>query len=364
MYAVSPFNFTAIGGNLISAPALMGNVVLWKPSPFNVYASSLVYNILIEAGLPNDVIRFVTGDAELITDVIFEHPQFSALNFTGSSDVFRGLYQRAAEGFGEAKYRNFPRMVAETSGKNFHLVHSSANIPNAVKHTIRAAFEYAGQKRSACSRIHLPKSRAQDFLSRLKRDMASVKMGSPEDFTNFVGPVIHKEAFDRIKTTIDEANSDKDLQLLFGGTYDDSEGLYIAPTAYLVKSPEASHWLSEREIFGPVLAIHIYPDAEYKSLLSTIDKQGSGFALTGAVFANDQAAVRLAENELRYVAGNFHVNCKNAGAVIGWSSLADCGSSGVNVKAEGVRKLLNFTTPRTSKEDFVELEEVLYPSNA
>ncbi|KAI4725546.1 delta-1-pyrroline-5-carboxylate dehydrogenase 1 [Aureobasidium sp. EXF-10728] len=361
VYAVSPFNFTAIGGNLISGPALMGNVVLWKPSPGNVYASYLVHKILLEAGLPPNVIQLVNGDAELVTDVVYDHPEFAALNFTGSSDVFRELYARAADGVRTKKYRDYPRMVAETSGKNFHLIHNTADIPNAVKHTIRATFEYAGQKCSACSRIYIPESRAAEFWSEMKASLSLVKVGAPEDFSSFTGPVINDAAFKKITGIIDAANKDDRLETIYGGTYDGSQGLYIEPTIYAAKTLD--HELFNKEIFGPVLTAYVYPDAEYDSLLTSIDQQGGGFALTGAIFASDQAVIRKTEDRLRYAAGNFYTNCKTTGAVIGQQSFGGARGSGTNDKAGSSGMLVRFTAPRTLKEEYNRLNDVLYPSN-
>ncbi|KAI5263422.1 delta-1-pyrroline-5-carboxylate dehydrogenase 1 [Aureobasidium subglaciale] len=361
VYAVSPFNFTAIGGNLISGPALMGNVVLWKPSPGNVYSSYLVHKILLEAGLPPNVIQLVNGDAELVTDVVYEHPEFAALNITGSSDVFRDLYARAAEGVRTKKYRDYPRMVAETSGTNFHIVHNTADIPNAVKHTIRASFEYAGQKCSACSRIYIPESRAEEFWSEMKHSLAPVKVGDPEDFNSFTGPVINDKAFKKITAAIGAANEDTQLETIVGGTYDGSKGLYIDPTIYSAKSLD--HPLFDQELFGPVPVAHVYPDAEYDLLLDTIDKQGGGLALTGAIFASDQSVIRKTEDRLRYAAGNFYTNCKTTGAVIGQQSFGGARGSGTNDKAGSAGMLMRFTAPRTLKEEYHKLNDVLYPSN-
>ncbi|KAJ9608635.1 hypothetical protein H2200_006406 [Cladophialophora chaetospira] len=362
VYAISPFNFTAIGGNLISGPALLGNVVLWKPSPSNIYASYLVYKILREAGLPANVVQFIGGDAELVTKVALAHPELSAINFTGSSDVFRSLYGSVADGVREKKYRDFPRLVAETSGKNFHLIHHSADISNAVKHTIRASFEYAGQKCSACSRIYIPQSRAEEFFSKIKQELSHVKVGPPEDFENFTGPVIHQGAFDKISRVIDAANKDERLELVVGGKHDSSKGLYIEPTIYSAKNPD--HPLFDQELFGPVLVAYVYPDTEFDSVLTKVDQQGGGFALTGAIFATDTAAIRMAEDRLRYAAGNFYTNCKTTGAVIGQQSFGGARGSGTNDKAGSANMLMRFTAPRTLKEEYNTLDDVLYPSNA
>lgn len=307
LYAVSPFNFTAIGGNLVSGPAIMGNVVLWKPSPSNIYASTIVYKILLEAGLPPDVIQFVPGDPEEINDVVFNHRKFAGLNFVGSSDVFRSLCARIGEGIGKSTYREFPRMVGETSGKNFTLIHPSADIPSAVKHTIRGSFEYQGQKCSATSRLYLPESRSKEFIDAFIKDVKGITQGNPhEDLAAFMGPVIHQRSFEKIKQVIDESNKDSSLKLLVGGTYDDSKGYYVKPTVYLADSTD--HKLFNYEIFGPVLAIYIYPDADWAQVLEKVDQAGGNFALTGSIFANSRAAIREAEDALRYSAGNLYIS--------------------------------------------------------
>ena len=361
VYAVSPFNFTAIGGNLISAPALMGNVVVWKPSAMSVYPSYLVHKILLEAGLPPGVIQLVNGDPEMVTKTVYENREFSALTFIGSSTVFRSLYKKAAEGVANNTYRDFPRMMGETSGKNFHLVHPSADIANAARHTIRASYEYSGQKCSACSRIYLPQSQATAFLDAMKHELQAVKVGPPEDFENFLGPVINQAAFDKITKAIDSANKDSQLEKVIGGTYDGSKGFYIDPTLYVSKNP--NHPLFDQELFGPVLVAHVYPDAEFDNVLEVVDKQGGGFALTGAIFANDPVAIRKAENRLRWAAGNFYVNCKTTGAVIGQQSFGGSRASGTNDKAGSVNLLMRFTAPRTLKEEYNKLDNVMYPSN-
>ncbi|KAF2685816.1 1-pyrroline-5-carboxylate dehydrogenase [Lentithecium fluviatile CBS 122367] len=351
VYAISPFNFTAIGGNLISGPAIMGNVVLWKPSPSNIYASTLVYKILLEAGLPQDVIQFIPGDPEETNEVIFSHHDFAGLAFVGSSDVFRSLCARVGQGIGAHTYREFPRLVGETSGKNFTLVHPTADVESAAKHVLRASFEYQGQKCSATSRLYLPQSKPGEFLSTFLNDVNAITIGSPhKDLSAFMGPVIHSRSFAKIKTVIDESNKDPSLKLLAGGTYDDSEGYFVKPTVYLASSPD--HKLFNYEIFGPVLAIYVYPDDEWSSILTKVDQAGGGFALTGAVFTGSRSAVREAEDALRYAAGNFYINCKTTAALIGQQ--ASAGSSNA---------LLRFTSPRLIKEEFFPQTEYLYPSN-
>ncbi|WYZ36878.1 hypothetical protein EsH8_II_000384 [Colletotrichum jinshuiense] len=362
VYAISPFNFTAIGGNLISGPALMGNVVVWKPSPSNIYASQLLYNILLEAGLPPNVIQFVPGDAEEVTDVVLNHHDFAGLNFVGSSDVFRSLYARIGEGIGKKTYREFPRVVGETSGKNFHLIHPTADIEQSVNHTIRGAFEYQGQKCSATSRVYIPQSRSEEFLTSLTSKVKQITIGSPDGKLDaFMGPVIHQRSFDKIKKIIDESNKDSSLKLLVGGTYDGSNGYYVNPTVYVADSPD--HRLFNEEIFGPVLAITVYPDAEWSSTLKKIDQSGGGFALTGAVFANDRTAIREAEDALRYSAGNFYINCKTTAALIGQQSFGGARASGTNDKAGSADVMRRFVSPRLIKEEFFPQTEFLYPSN-
>lgn len=319
VYAITPFNFTAIAGNLPAAPALMGNVVVWKPSPAAILSNWILYNILLEAGLPPNVIQFVPGDAEQVTKVVLDHPQFASLHYTGSTAVFRSLYGKIATGVADGKYQGYPRIVGETGGKNFHLIHRSAAVSNAVINTIRGAFEYQGQKCSACSRAYVPSSLWKPFKDELVAEVKKLKVGDPADFGNFIGPVIHRASFDKLKSVIDEAKADKELELIAGGTYDDSKGFYIHPTVY--QTTNASHPLLSRELFGPVLVIYVYDDAQdpakaYADICQKIDKTTS-YALTGAVFAADREAVRFAEDLLRPSAGNFYVNVKCTGAVVG-----------------------------------------------
>ncbi|EXU97751.1 delta-1-pyrroline-5-carboxylate dehydrogenase domain protein [Metarhizium robertsii] len=357
VYAVSPFNFTALGGALISGPALMGNVVVWKPSPYCIYPSTIIYKILLEAGLPTDVIQMVPGDAEQVTSTVLDHQDFAGINFIGSSHVFRSIYAKIGQGIGSKKYREFPRIVGETSGKNFQLVHSSGDIPSAVNHAIRGAFEYQGQKCSATSRVYVPESRAQEFIACLKAGVEKMTIGSPDkDFEAFMGPVIHKHSFDKIKNIIEESNKDPGLELITGGKCNDSQGYYIAPTVYRAQSPD--HELFNKEIFGPVLVLHVYPDAKWGETLQSVDRNGGGFALTGAVFAKDRKIIRQVEDTLRYSAGNFYIT-----ALIGQQTFGGARSSGTNDKAGSSDILRRFTSPRTIKEEFSPLGAFTYPSN-
>ena len=308
VYAVSPFNFTAIGGNLAAAPALLGNVVLWKPSPGALASNYLVYGILREAGLPADVIQWLPGDAVAVTDAVLAHPQFAALHYTGSTAVFRELNAKIAAGVAAARFRDYPRVVAETGGKNFHLVHPSADLRSAVVHTVRGAFEYQGQKCSATSRVYVPQSCSREFLAQLRAEVAALKVGAPDaGFDNFVGPVIHRAAFERLQHVIAGANRDPELELLVGGSCDDSSGgYYVAPTVYVARTPH--HELFQRELFGPVLAVYVYPDNEWDDVLKTVDAGGGGYALTGSLFATDRHVITHAEHALRYSCGNFYIS--------------------------------------------------------
>ncbi|EGC43334.1 delta-1-pyrroline-5-carboxylate dehydrogenase [Histoplasma capsulatum var. duboisii H88] len=363
VYAVSPFNFTAIGGNLPAAPALMGNVVVWKPSPFAVAANFLTHSILVEAGLPHGVIQFVTGDAEQITKTVLDHPHFAALHYTGSTAVFRSLYGKIAQGVADGKYIGYPRIVGETGGKNFHLIHSSADIPNAVRNTVRAAFEFQGQKCSACSRAYVPASIWAEFRRQLIAETQALKIGDPEDFSNFIGPVIHAAVFKKLSSAIDEANADSRLELLVGGSYNDETGYFIHPTIYATK--DTAHPILSTEYFGPILAVVVYDDtvdgaggaSAFESICKTIDAT-SPYALTGAVFAQDRAAVSYAEDVLRSSAGNFYINCKCTGAVVGQQPFGGARASGTNDKAGSIGLLNRFVSVRALKEEFEGLQKV------
>jgi len=365
VYAITPFNFTAIAANLPCAPALMGNVVIWKPSPFAVASNWLLYSVLKEAGLPPNVIQFVPGDAEEVTKAVLAHNKFAALHYTGSTAVFRSLYGKIAAGVAEGKYQNYPRIVGETGGKNFHLVHRSADVRNAAVNTVRGAFEYQGQKCSAASRAYVPSSLWPAFKAILVEETEKLSVGPPADFAHFVGPVIHEASFAKLARVIDDAKSDPELELLAGGTYDGAKGYFVWPTVYA--SANAAHPLFSRELFGPVLVVHVYDDEAapadaFVDVCRKIDET-SEYALTGAVFARDRAAVRFAEDALRNAAGNFYVNCKSTGAVVGQQPFGGSRASGTNDKAGSVNLLSRFVSIRAIKEDFVGSDEVAYPSN-
>ncbi|KAL9063956.1 MAG: hypothetical protein Q9157_008016 [Trypethelium eluteriae] len=378
VYAITPFNFTAIAGNLPGAPALMGNVVVWKPSPSAIASNWLVYQILVEAGLPPNVIQFVPGDAVEVTRAVLSHPEFSALHYTGSTAVFRSLYGQIATGVAGGKYHGYPRIVGETGGKNFHILHHTADVHNAVINTVRGAFEYQGQKCSACSRAYIPSSLADQYISGLVSETKKLKVGDPEDFANFIGPVIHEASFQRLSSAIDAAKNDPELELLCGGTYDNSRGYFIHPTIYKTTNPH--HDLMTRELFGPILCLYVYDDQKASSATNTTTTSPSAadqaftsichtlaettaYALTGAVFAQDRSAIRHAEEALRNAAGNFYINCKCTGAVVGQQPFGGARASGTNDKAGSANLLSRFVSMRAVKEDFVGSAEVAYPSN-
>ncbi|RHZ77014.1 hypothetical protein Glove_186g136 [Diversispora epigaea] len=358
VYAISPFNFTAIGGNLPGAPALMGNVVLWKPSPFAVLSNWIVLQILREAGLPDGVIQFIPGPAEEITNQILKSPSFAALHYTGSTFVFKKLFKEIGNNIDI--YKSYPRIVGETGGKNFHIIHNSADLNSAVRQTIRGAFEYQGQKCSACSRAYIPESLWERFCLELRKEHSRIKVGSVEDFENFMGPVIHAASFAKIKGYIDHASEDSECEIIASGECDDSKGYFIPPTIIVTKNPKSKFMVEE--IFGPVLTIYKYKDDDFEKTLDLISET-CAYALTGALFASDRAAIVLGEHKLRNAAGNFYVNDKSTGAVVGQQPFGGSRGSGTNDKAGSHTALYRFVSMRTIKENFINLEEFIYPSN-
>ncbi|KAI5921457.1 Aldehyde/histidinol dehydrogenase [Camillea tinctor] len=363
VYAVSPFNFTAIGGNLPGAPALMGNVVIWKPSDSAIASNWLLYNILLEAGLPKDVIQFVPGNPEEVTKEVLSHKKFAALHYTGSTAVFRKLYGQIGQGTAEGRYQSYPRIVGETGGKNFHLIHPSADIDNAVVQTVRGAFEFQGQKCSATSRLYVPQSIWPEFQEKLVKETKALKVGAPWEPQNFIGPVIHEPSFKKLSGVIDAAKKDSELELLAGGTYDASKGYFIHPTIYRTTNP--AHPLLSTELFGPILTVYVYDDAKpgaFQDACALVDSTGE-YGLTGAVFASERAAIREAEEALRNAAGNFYVNCKSTGAVVGQQPFGGARASGTNDKAGSANLLSRFVSLRSVKEEFLPTTKVEYVSN-
>lgn len=363
VYAVSPFNFTAIGGNLAGAPALMGNVVVWKPSDNCVSASYLVYKILLEAGLPKDVIQFIPGDAVEVTKAVLAHKEFASLHFTGSTHVFRNLYGQIGQGVAEGRYRSYPRIVGETGGKNFHLIHNSADLDNVAIQTVRGAFEYQGQKCSATSRLYAPKSVWPELKQKLVEHTSKIKQGAPWEHSNFMGPVIHEGSFNKLKGAIDAAKSDSELKLVAGGSYDSSKGYYVQPTIYETSNP--NHPYLSNEFFGPIITTYVYDDAAPNAFAKACElvDTTSEYGLTGSVFAADRQVIREAEERLRNAAGNFYINCKSTGAVVGQQPFGGARASGTDDKAGSQNLLLRFVNVRTIKEEFAATPEVEYPSN-
>jgi 1-pyrroline-5-carboxylate dehydrogenase len=338
----------------------MGNVVLWKPSLYALHSSWLLHKILLEAGLPENVIQFLPGDAEYITETVFESPHFAALNFTGSTKVFKSLLGKIGVKTAEDTYLSYPRVVGETGGKNFHVIHSSADLENAVNNTIRGAFEYQGQKCSAASRIYVPESLWPAFKASIVEKTEVIKVGRPEEYENFVNAVIHEEAFNRLEEVIENAKRDEQLELLVGGKVSKKEGYFVWPTIYKTSNPQ--HEIMKRELFGPICAIYVFPDSEWHETLKLVDGT-SKYGLTGSVFARDQTAIREAEAALRHSAGNFYINTKSTGSVVAQQPFGGGRGSGTNDKVGSVNALLRFTSIRSIKEDFVGATEVTYPSN-
>jgi 1-pyrroline-5-carboxylate dehydrogenase len=356
--AVSPFNFTAIGGNLPAVPALVGNVVIWKPSPAATYSNYLVHQILEEAGVPPGVIQFVPGPpAEVVTQAI-NHRQFSGLHFTGSTLVFKKLWKDIAANLD--KYRGYPRIVGEAGGKNFHLVHKSAEVRNAVVQTVRAGFEYQGQKCSALSRLYVSSSLwGNGFKDQLLEEVAKIKVGPQQDWSSFMGPVIGRPAYDKIMGYIAKAR-EEGAEILIGGTGDDSKGYFIQPTIILTKDPKSI--TMREEIFGPVVTVYVYDDGSFDETLDLIDTT-TEYALTGSIFARDRKVLIHATNRLRNAAGNVYYNEKCTGAVVGQQPFGGARGSGTNDKAGSMSIFYRFVNARSIKENFVGLEDFSYPSN-
>ncbi|MEY3086547.1 MAG: L-glutamate gamma-semialdehyde dehydrogenase [Flavobacteriia bacterium] len=356
IFALTPFNFTSIAANLSAAPAMMGNVVVWKPAETQIYSAQVIMELFEAAGLPAGVINMVTVSGQAAGDVIFAHKDFAGIHFTGSTGVFRQLWKDIAGNI--ENYRSYPRIVGETGGKDFVMVHSSANAAEVATALSRGAFEFQGQKCSAASRAYIPASLWPAVKEILVAQVNSFKQGSPEDPSNFVNAVISERAFDRIAGYIDYVKSQPDAEIITGGTYDKSVGYYIAPTT--VVTTNAKFRTMVEEIFGPVLTIFIYPDAQYPETLELVD-QTSEYALTGSIIATDRYAIQLANEKLMHAAGNFYINDKPTGAVVGQQPFGGARGSGTNDKAGAAMNLMRWTSARTIKETFVPPADYRYP---
>ena len=356
VYAISPFNFTSIGGNLSSAPALMGCTVVWKPAATAAYSNYFLLKIMEEAGLPPGVINFVPGPASTISEGLISDRHLGGIHFTGSTEVFQSLWKQVAANLGG--YADYPRLVGETGGKDFILAHASADVDALATAIVRGAYEYQGQKCSAASRAYIPDTIWPKVKERVLGMLAAIKVGDPADFTNFMGAVIDRKAFTKIKEYIDGAKSDAKAKVLFGGGCDDADGYFVQPTLIQVEDP-AYRTMCE-EIFGPVLTLYVYPERQWAETLALVDRT-SPYALTGAVFAQDRRAVTEAQAALRYAAGNFYVNDKPTGAVVGQQPFGGCRASGTNDKAGSFLNLVRWTSARTVKENFVPPRDPSYP---
>lgn len=356
VFALSPFNFTSICANLGAAPAMLGNTIVWKPADSQIYSAGVIMELFEAAGLPPGVINLVYVDGPTAGEVIFNHRDFGGLHFTGSTGVFQHLWKTIGNNI--SKYRSYPRIVGETGGKDFVVAHPSADAIQVTTALTRGAFEFQGQKCSAASRAYIPKSMWKDVEARLREDLDSITVGSPEDFSHFVNAVIDEKAFDKITAYIDQVKSDDDAEIIIGGNYDKSKGYFIDPTVVLAKDPYYTTMVEE--IFGPVLTIYVYEDADWSQTLELVDNT-SPYALTGAVFSQDRYATEEAFVALRNAAGNFYINDKPTGAVVGQQPFGGARGSGTNDKAGSILNMYRWVSPRTIKENFVPPSDYRYP---
>jgi 1-pyrroline-5-carboxylate dehydrogenase len=356
VFAVTPFNFTSIAGNLPTAPAIMGNVALWKPASSTVYSNYYLMKLFEEAGLPGGVINFIPGPGRNVGPIVLPHPDLAGIHFTGSTGVFQSMWKIVGENI--ASYKSYPRIVGETGGKDFVMVHPSADVDEVVTGLVRGAFEYQGQKCSAASRAYIPQSLWKRIEPKLKKTIGTITMGDPADFTNFMNAVIDKNAFSDITGYIDYAKKARNAKILCGGGYDGKKGYYIEPTVVVTTDPHFK--LMEEEIFGPVLTIYVYPNREWKKTLQILDET-SPYALTGAIFARDRQAVIEAREALVNCAGNFYINDKPTGAVVGQQPFGGARASGTNDKAGSKLNLLRWVSPRLVKENFLPPTDYRYP---
>ena len=356
VYAVTPFNFTAIAGNLPACMAMLGNVVVWKPSDSQIYSAKIIMDVFKEAGVPDGVINVVFGDPELITNTVLSSPDFSGLHFTGSTEIFKKLWKNIGENI--SNYKTYPKIVGETGGKDFIVAHKSAIAAQVSTAIVRGAFEFQGQKCSAASRGYISESIWNEVKSNIIADLKSIKMGSPSDTNNFVTAVIHENSFDKIANYIDDAKNGSETEIIAGGKYDKSKGYFIEPTVIVTTNP--NYRTMHEEIFGPVMTIYIFKDDDFDKTLKLVDST-SGYALTGAILATDRYAIDNATKLLQNCAGNFYINDKPTGAVVGQQPFGGARGSGTNDKAGSVLNLLRWVSPRLIKETFVTPTDYRYP---
>ena len=356
IFALTPFNFTSIAGNLPTAPAIMGNVVVWKPSKAQVYSAQVIMEVLREAGLPDGVINMVFAPGPVVSKVILSHPYFAGLHYTGSTEVFQEIWKTIGSNI--YKYHTYPRVVGETGGKDFVMVHESADMRQVVTAISRGAFEYQGQKCSAVSRVYIPDNKWPEIKDMLMTDLASFTMGGPEDFSNFINAVIDEGAFDRLKKVIDRIRHEKKAAIIAGGKTYKKTGYFIEPTVVLADDPY--YFAMQEEFFGPILTIHVYPAAKFNETLEICDNT-SIYALTGSIFARERKIIELASRKLVNAAGNFYINDKPTGAVVGQQPFGGSRGSGTNDKAGSVLNLIRWLSPRSVKETFVPPVNYRYP---
>jgi 1-pyrroline-5-carboxylate dehydrogenase len=356
VYAVTPFNFTSIAANLPTAPALMGNTVVWKPSPKQAYSAHFLMQLFMEAGLPPGVINLVYDQGPLASKIVFDHPQFAGIHYTGSTGVFKSFWKTIGDNID--RYKSYPRIVGETGGKDFIIAHASADAGAVATAIVRGGFEFQGQKCSAVSRVYLPDNLWPDIQEKLLVDAGAMAMGDVEDFGNFVNAVIDEHSFDKIAAYIEKARESKVSEIIAGGNYDKSKGYFIEPTIVLTEDP---HFVTmQEEIFGPVVTIYVYQASRFEEALYLVDNT-SPYALTGAVFAQDRYSLALATQKLTHAAGNFYINDKPTGAVVGQQPFGGARASGTNDKAGSMLNLLRWTSPRAIKENMVSPTDFRYP---
>ena len=354
--AITPFNFTSIAGNLPGAPALMGNTVIWKPAYTQIYSAKVIMDVFKEAGLPDGVINMIYVDGPVVGDIVFKHPDFAGLHFTGSTAVFKQLWKTI--GVNIDHFKSYPRIVGETGGKDFIVAHPSANAKEVSTAIVRGGFEFQGQKCSAVSRVYIPSNLWDEIQQYIIEDVQSFKIGSPEDFSNFFNAVIDERSFDKIAGYIDDAQKDPKAKIITGGTYDKSTGYFIQPT--VIQALDPKYRTMCEEIFGPVVTIYVYEPSQFEQTLTLIDET-SPYALTGAIFSKDRYAIELASKKLVNAAGNFYINDKPTGAVVGQQPFGGARGSGTNDKAGAMMNLMRWVSARTIKENFVPPTDYRYP---